>query len=237
LVQRPFYPEGESVCHTYLLHPPASIVGGDDLCVNLDFGTRAHGLVTTPAATRWCFSHGLVARMRQRATLADGATLEWLPQETLLFDGAHARLSTRIDLDGGARFFGWEVLGFGRPACGEVFLDGRIDSRFEVYRNGRPLLLERMRSGIGGIPGLRGQAAYATCIATPADPSAVDAARRALGAAADALCGATLIGDVLVCRGIAARCEPLMAAFLRLWSTLRPSVLGRVAVPPRIWHT
>jgi urease accessory protein len=235
-VQRPFYPEADGVCHTYLLHPPAGIVGGDDLRMIFELASDAHGLITTPAATRWYFSRGLEAQVRQHATLADGATLEWLPQETLLFDGAHARLATRIDLEGSARFCGWEILGLGRPACGESFVNGRIDFRFEVYRNGQPLLLERLR-GAGGLAGLRGHAACATFLATPARAPDLEAAREVLAAAPDTLCAATLIGDVLVGRGLAARCEPLMTAFAKLWSAVRPLVLGRIAVAPRIWHT
>lgn len=237
LVQRPFYPEADGVCHAYVLHPPAGIVGGDDLRMSFELEPEAHALVTTPAATRWYFSHGRDAQVVQHAALADGATLEWLPQETLLFDGAHARLATRIDLSGSARFCGWEILGLGRPACGERFLNGAIDFRFEVFRDGQPLLLERLRGGAGGLPGLRGHAACATFIATPADASALEAAREVLRAAPDTLGAATLIGDTLVARGLAARCEPLMTALAELWSAARPLILGRVAVPPRIWRT
>ena len=236
-VQRPFYPEGDGVCHTYLLHPPAGIVGGDDLRMTFELDPGTHGLITTPAATRWYFSRGVDAQAYQRATLADGATLEWLPQETLLFDGAHARLATQIYLDGSARFCGWEILGLGRPACGESFLHGRLDFRFEVFRSGQPLLLERLRGGPGGLPGLRGHAACATFLATSAETQALERAREVLKAAPDTLCAATLIGDVLVARGLAARCEPLVTTFSELWSAVRPLIVGRVAVPPRIWRT
>ena len=237
LVQRPFYPEADGVCHVYLLHPPAGIVGGDDLNMTFKLDTGAHGLITTPAATRWYFSHGLDAQVRQHAVLADGATLEWLPQETLLFDGAHARLATRIDLHGDARFCGWEILGLGRPACGERFVNGAVDFRFEIYRDGRPLVLERLRGASGGLPGLHGNAACATFLATGADTSVLEAAREVLRGASGSVCAATLIGDVLVGRGLAAQCEPLKNIFVELWSTVRPLILGRVASPPRIWHT
>jgi urease accessory protein len=236
-VQRPFYPEADGVCHTYLLHPPAGIVGGDELAMRFDLEPDAHALVTTPAATRWYFSRGLEARARQHATLADGATLEWLPQETLVFDGAHARLETRIDLAGGARFCGWEILGLGRPACGEKFRSGPIYFRFQISRAGRPLLLERRRGAHGGIAGMREHAACATFLATPAAASALDAAREVLAAVPDVLAGATLIGDLLIGRGLAAGCEPLTQTFGKLWSALRPLILGRSAVPPRIWQT
>lgn len=235
-VQRPFHPEGP-VCHTYVLHPPAGIVGGDDLRMTFALDPGAHALVTTPAATRWYFSNGREAQLAQRATVADGATLEWLPQETLLMTGAHARLATRIELAGGARFSGWEILGLGRPACDEPFRDGTIDFRFEITRDGTPLLLERLRGGADGLPGLRGHTACATFVATHADGAGVEAARAALAMASDTLGGVTLLGDLLVARAAAPRCEPLMAALAAVWTAVRPLTLGRVAAPPRIWHT
>ncbi len=236
-VQRPFYPEPDGTCHTYVLHPPAGIVGGDDLRMRFGLEAGAATLVTTPAATRWYFSKGIEARLDQHATVADGATLEWLPQETLVLTGAHARLATRIDLQGAARFCGWEILGLGRPACDEPFRDGRIDFRFEVARDGQPLLLERLRGGAHGLPGMRGHAACGTFVATGADPAIVAAARAALAAFPDTLAGVTAIGDLLIARALAPQCEPLVRAFHGLWAALRPALLGRVAVPPRIWHT
>jgi urease accessory protein len=236
-VQRPFHPEGDGVCHTYVLHPPAGIVGGDDLAMTFAVEPGAHALVTTPAATRWYFSRGREARLRQEATIAPGGRLEWLPQETLVFAGAHARLATRIALHGDARFLGWEILGLGRPACDEPFRDGRLDFRFELARDGRPLLLEHLRGGTDGVAGMRGHTTAATLLATPADDVALDAARAALAGDPEVLAGATRMGDLLAVRGLAARCEPLVRAFVRVWEAVRPLVVDRVAVVPRIWHT
>ena len=237
LIQRPFYPEGEGVCHVYLLHPPAGIVGGDDLKMTFQVEEEAHALVTTPGATRWYFSRGIDAQMQQRIRIADGAIFEWLPQESLLFDGAHAKLATRIELEGSARFCGWEILGLGRPALGECFRNGVIDFRFELFRDGRPALLERQRSGGDGLPGLQGNAACATFLTTNADLTALNLSREVFSNAEDVLCASTLIGDVLVARGLSGRCEPLTKAFSKLWSTLRPLTIGKPAVIPRIWRT
>ena len=236
LVQHPFYPEAGGVCHTYLLHPPAGIVGGDDLTLNLALEPGAHALITTPGATRWYYSRGLHAQSQLYAHVDENASLEWLPRESLLFDGAHARLATRIELCGNARLLGWEILGLGRPACGEIFEHGQLDFRFDIMRDGKPLLLERLR-GAGPIAGLREHTALASLVATPADASALEAARAVCSDAHEALCAATLIGDLLVCRGIAAQCAPLINFCTRLWSELRPGLLGRAASPPRIWRT
>ena len=236
-IQRPFYPEGEQVSHVYLLHPPAGIVGGDDLRVGSQVTQGAHALITTPGATRWHFSRGIDAQSQHVARVGPAATLEWLPQETLLFDGAHAKSATRIELEADARFCGWEILGLGRPAVGERFERGRIDFRFELFRDQRPVLLERQVAGAGGFPGLWENAACATFVSTNAAQAALAASRAILSGAPKALAASTLIGDILVVRGLAANCEPLMGLFSDLWKAVRPITIKRAASIPRIWHT
>lgn len=237
LVQRPFYPEGDDVCHAYIIHPPAGIVGGDRLGLSVTVDSGAHALLTTPGATRWYFSREKPAHFIQDLTVGAGAVLEWLPQETLLFDGAHARLATRVTLAERSRFIGWEILGLGRPACGEDYRDGTLDFRFELHRADQPLLLERLRDIGGVLPNLRGNTAVATLMALPADDAALEAARTVAATETDALSGITRIGDRLLCRAVAPHCQPILRLFHRLWSELRPRVLGRPAVAPRIWQT
>ncbi len=237
LVQRPFYPEGDDVCHAYIVHPPAGIVGGDRLGLSVTIDSGAHALLTTPGATRWYFSREKPAHCLQELSVGSGAVLEWLPQETLLFDGAHARLATRITLAERSRFIGWEILGLGRPACGEEYRNGTLDFRFELNRADQPLLLERLRDIGGVLPNLRGRTAVATLVALPADDAAVEAARTIADAEPDALSGITRIGDRLLCRTVAPHCQPVLRLFHRLWSELRPRVLGRPAIAPRIWRT
>ncbi|MBX2814016.1 MAG: urease accessory protein UreD [Myxococcales bacterium] len=236
-VQRPFYPEGDEVCHTYLLHPPAGIVGGDGLEVNLHLASGAHALLTTPGANRWYRSPRLRANVEQRAIVENDATLEWLPQETLVFDGARAQLRTCIELDSRSHFCGWEVLGFGRPACGEVYSRGTIDFGFEIFREGEPLFLERLVSLEGKIPGMLTYHACATYCATGADESVLARAREVLASIEGGMTGATLMQDLLVVRGLAPQCELLLSLFRELWKALRPYHVGRPAEIPRIWYT
>lgn len=235
-VQRPFYPESNGTCHTYLLHPPAGIVGGDELALELALEEGAAALVTTPGANRWYYTEQRPAHMNQTVRLAPGACLEWLPQETLLFDGADARVYSRVDLDPGARYFGWEIICLGRPACGEGFGNGRLDFGFDLRRDGRLLLRERIR-GDGPPPGLHGYCAFTTLVASGADEAALEIARDTCAASEDAIGGASLIDDVLICRGLAHDCAPLTQLCRSLWFGLRPLMLGRDPVAPRIWRT
>jgi urease accessory protein len=84
------YPEGDAVCHNVLVHPPGGLVGGDTLDITATVGPGAHGLLTTPGATRFYRSAGERALQRTELTLADGARLEWLPLEALCYDACQA---------------------------------------------------------------------------------------------------------------------------------------------------
>jgi urease accessory protein len=243
-VQRAFYPEG-APCHLYLLHPPGGVVGGDRLQVEADLAPGAHTLLTAPGASKFYRSAGETAELRQRFRLGDGAKLEWLPHESILFPGARLNAHTRIVLEGRARFFGWEIQSLGRPVLGERFDPGLADIGLRVEREGRPLLSERLRvdaDGSGQAPlvaasGLRGCPVLATLMATGAGPADLEAARDAWRSDAAVPTGMTLIEDVLVVRSLAHRVEPVLLGFRCLWQRLRPRLLGVEASLPRIWAT
>src|SRR5258706_11967801 len=91
-VQRAFYPEGPTVCHVYVLHPPGGVVPGDQLSFDVGVESGARALITTPAATKVYRSDGRRAVQRTRLSVAPGAALEWLPQETIVFDGPRSDL-------------------------------------------------------------------------------------------------------------------------------------------------
>jgi urease accessory protein len=240
-VQRAFYPEGTDLCHVYVLHPPGGLVAGDSLEVKVQVDAGARVLMTTPAAGKVYRGDGAtVATQRQRLAVGAGASLEWLPSETIAFDGAAVELATRVDLDQQAAFVGWEILCLGRPAAGERFERGHCRQRLELWRAGRPLCLERA-SITGGGPvldagwGLRGAPVVGTLLATAGAFSMDDV--RALGAMLPELTSATSIGEVLVCRYLGPSAERARAHFARVWNLVRPSAIGRPASAPRIWST
>ncbi len=157
-IQRPFYPEGPSgpqgnareVCHVYLLHPPGGMVGGDELRIDVRVAAGAHALCTTPAAGKAYRTTGAPVTLTQTLQVDAGGALEWLPQETIVYDGAIATLDTRVELAPGARFVGAETICFGLPARGEAFARGACRQRFSVTRGGKPLFVERGRFDGGG---------------------------------------------------------------------------------------
>jgi len=238
-VQRAFYPELAGTCHTYLVHPPGGVVGGDELDIRIEVERGAHSLLTTPAATKFYRSDGRVARQHQQATLRQ-STLEWLPQETIFFPGAKARSTTRIDLTDGARFIGWEIPCLGLPARAEYFDTGQLALDLELWRDGRPLFVDRLRIDGASVArrakcDLAGHHAIGTLLAYPADPAILTLAREVIGDQPNA--AATLVDCVLMCRALGDQAEFVKRMFIALWQAIRPQLLGCEAVLPRIWAT
>jgi urease accessory protein len=244
-VQRPFFPEGPAICHVYLLHPPGGLVPGDALTLEAHVGEGASALLTVPAATKIYRSDGRTACQIQGLSVAPGGTLEWLPQETILFDRAKARLSTRVDLAPGANFLGWDLVCFGRPACGEGFSAGSCQQTLEVWRGDRPLLIERARYDgdvLSAAYGLRGMPVVATFLACgPAlnkdtIPGLLESLRAMKPDGSDLL-SVTALGDLLVFRYLGGNVEHARQHLENAWRHVRPVLLSRPASPPRVWST
>ena len=240
-VQRPFYPEGE-VCHTYILHPPAGMVGGDSLDTRVDVGAGASALITTPASAKVYRSLGPSASVGQRLAVAAGGTLEWLPQDTILFGGSRASMETDIRLEQGARFIGWEVLSLGRPRSGDDYRAGAWRQRTRLFVDGEPQLIDRQAWQAGDAQlqapwGLGGNRVAATFLLYPANAETLTRTREWILAAQRLRMAATLLADVLVVRALGNDAAAMRDALAELWSALREGALGRVGCAPRIWAT
>ena len=242
MVQRPFYPQGELGCHLYILHPPGGLVAGDGLTVTARLHPGARALLTTPAAGKIYRSPGPQAQVEQRLMVDTGAALEWLPLETIVYDQARAHLRTRVELAEGAAYLGWEIICLGLPASAQPFRAGLVRQDLELWRQGRPLLLERGRYQ-GGSPaleapwGLAGRWVSGTMVATGCDAELLAAVRRGASEVdQQGQFAATLISGLIVCRYLGWEAEAARAYFLRAWESLRPAVMGQPANVPRIWR-
>ena len=243
-VQKPLYPEGEAVCHAIVLHPPSGIAGGDELEIDVTVGQGAHALLTTPGAGKWYRSAGAWASQRLGFTVDAHGTLEWLPQETIVFDAARAAMDSTIDLDAEARFIGMDVLCLGRRASGEGFGNGALHLATRVRRAGQPIWLERGRlegsSGLLGSPaGLAGFSVSGTLLAVAPhiEPGLLAACREVPALESGARHGLTQLPDMLVARYLGHSSEAARHWFFALWQVLRPALIGREAQRPRIWST
>jgi urease accessory protein len=250
VVQRSFHPEGQSAgdpCHVYLVHPPGGVVGGDELRLDVQVDPGAHALITTPAATKFYRCEHRVSSQVQELHAA-GATLEWLPQENIFYRGADVRTATRVHVGARSKFIGWEINCLGLPARGEPFDSGRLSLDLELWRDAPdaremgtvPIFVDRLRlrgssAARGAVWGLAGQEAVGTLLATPARHEHVESVRGLVTRLP--LSAVSLVDGVLVLRAMAPQAEALRHLFIAAWRALRPGIIGREAVDPRIWAT
>ena len=238
-VQKHLYAEGPQVCQHIIVHPPGGIAGGDRLEVRASVGPNAWAQLTSPGAAKW-YRAASPAYQQLDLQVAAGATLEWLPQETIVFSAAQAELKTSIELQGDARLFYWDVVALGRPASGERFEQGHFQAQLEIRRDGQLLWHERQRivgaDGLLDSPiGLDGQPVFATLLVTgEIDSELLQACRSLPNPVRGDL---TQLPGLLVARCLAS--ETLLARgwLIDLWTLLRPALLGREALAPRIWNT
>jgi urease accessory protein len=241
-LQRPFYPEGD-ICHSYLLHPPGGVVGGDKLKIRLRTAVGAHCLITTPGATKFYLSKAdLSSEQSQIISVAEDSIVEWLPQQNIFFPGARSSLNTQINIAPGGKFVGWEMHCFGRPANNETFHSGSISSRTEISIDGELRLVEQLftedSSLIESASGLRGRAMQGSLIAAPCSQDQCQQLERILHSYhyPDSI-GLTLVDEVLVIRVLGDQIEPILETFTQLWSQLRTQWIEKQPCPPRIWDT
>lgn len=242
VVQKTLHPEGEAVCHAIVVHPPAGIAGGDDLGIGVRAGDGAHLLLTTPGAGKWYRSPGAWARQRVAIEAAPGSCVEWLPQETILYDGSFADMFWEARITGDARLVAWDILCLGRTGSGERYASGHARLEMRVLRDGRLAWLERGRLEPHSLlaesaAGLGGRSVVGTMVA----------ADRAFGDELVAACRAvapregegavTRLPGLLVARYRGDESEAAREYFAVLWHHVRPAVAGREAVTPRIWRT
>ena len=242
VVQKPLYPEGDAICQSIVVHPPAGIVGGDRLALEVAVGAGAWAQLTTPGATKWYRSAGALAQQSLAFTVGAGATFEWLPQETIVFDGALAALETRVVLHRDALFLGWEIVCLGRRLAGEAFRRGHLRQEVVIVRDGRRQWTERallagdgplLRAGVG----LNGESVFGTFLAAAPQVSAdlVLACREVTCDNGEV--AITRLPGLLLGRYRGASPESARQYFAALWARTRRVLTERVAVPPRIWKT
>ncbi|MEF8735186.1 MAG: urease accessory protein UreD [Candidatus Accumulibacter necessarius] len=205
-------PGRSAVCHAIVLHPPGGIAGGDRLEISVA-AAPAHALLTTPGAGKWYRSGGRQAQQSLTVRVAREAVVEWLPQETIVFDGAEATMHSRIELAAGGVFCGWEILCLGRTAAGERFSYGRPGPG-DADREGRAAVVARTRSALRRLAlarsGRRSGRPAGECDAAARRPDGrarVARGLRALPVADGLLTGVTALPELLVARCLAPGAE------------------------------
>ncbi len=240
------YPEGNTIAHAVLVHPPGGLVGGDRLDIDLDVQPGSHLLVTTPAATRFYRSIAGEAAQVVHARVGEGARLEWVPQETLAYHACVGRNEVRLSLAPGASLFATEVLGLGLPAAGQAFDTGRLLQHLEIEgqwldRGWLDAADKALLDGPCGLAGHRvlGTLAYAQTAALADAETLLNDSRELL--AEVPLSGATHLagprGAVLLVRVVGDEVEAVTMALRRVRALWRDRLWGLRTADPRIWAT
>lgn len=242
------YPEGASICHNVLVHPPGGLVGGDTLAIALHVGPAAHGLLTTPGATRFYRSLGEPARQYLHARLAAGARLEWLPLETIAYNQCQAMNQSVFELAPGAELMGWDVTALGLPQAQQPFETGLFQQHLEVpgvwLEQGRIDTRDaRLLDGPLGLAGRRCLATLFFVAGTPLERARREAALETARALIEAhalreTAGATSPHpQVLVVRALAPLVEPALELLKSVRAAWRQQLWQLEASAPRVWNT
>lgn len=242
-VQRPFYPE-DGVCHSVVLHTAGGIVGGDRNWLSFHLQPNAQALITTATASKIYRSDGMQAVQNMQVQVDADACLEWLPQETIVFDGAIYRQNLQVELAPGARLLSWEITRFGRTARGERFLTGDWKSHTEVWQQGLPLWIDRQwlpggekiidsPHGLAGFP-IVGSLAW---IGQAVEPEIVEKSRVLWQKhSSNSQAGVTCLPRGLLCRYRGSSTTEVRDWFTEVWQLLRSQLLEKSICPPRVWQ-
>lgn len=250
VIQKPLYPEGEMICHGIIIHPPGGVAGGDELTLSATLAANTSVLLTTPGAGKWYKANGDSASQHLRFDLAENSTLEWLPQENILFDASQVKFSTDVHLAKEANYAAWEILCFGRLAKGERWNAGYINQNLIIRREQKVIWNEclAVQANDRFFNSLIGMAGNAVCasfvIAAGAIPVELvtqcqQIEMQNLGHEYDrqARYGVSALPQVFSARYIGMSTTAARAYFENIWHILRPWYLNRPAVRPRIWNT
>jgi len=226
-----------------MLTTSGGLAGGDRIAANIVAGAGTRALVTTQAAEKVYRARAENTAFSAEITVGAGAWLEWLPQETILFDGARFRRETRIDLAGDAQLLAAEIVVFGRAARGERLAAGHYLDRWRVSLDGRLVWRDAVgwdddpAAAIAHPAGFAGAGAMATVVYAGASaPQHLASARSAL-ATARGRAAATVVNGLLVARFLADRAQILRSDLAQLWCTLRQEAGNLPPVLPRTWYT
>ena len=208
-------------CETIIVNTAGGIVAGDQLAVSIDLGANADATVSSVAAEKVYRSAGPEASITTRLAVAPGARLAWIPQETILFDGARLARRVEIDVAADARLVVAEILVLGRLARGETAISGALRDDWRVRRDGRLVFAEatRLDGAIGALldrPALGGgaRAIALMLVAAPDGAALVEPLRAAFAPHAAVEAGVSARDGIVVARALAASPERLRAAMI-----------------------
>ena len=237
-------PENPAVPVAVLVTTSGGLVGGDRLAIAATVGDGAAALVTSQSAEKVYRSTGRDCRVDVELTVGAGAWMEWLPHETILFEGSRLRRRIVADIAPRGSLMAGECLVFGRTARGERLSYGLARDAWEVRRDGRLVWADALHldgdlaRAIADPAGFAGAVACATLVYVADDAAErIELARGLLPANDDGglRTGATIVNGVLVVRWLGQDAFALRAAFAGFWAAFRRRVGGGADGLARLW--
>jgi urease accessory protein len=219
------------------------LVGGDTLAVDVSVGDGAAAVAIGQAAEKVYRSTGSDSTVDVSLDVGSGAWLEWLPQETILFNGARLVRRTVANVDPAGRLLAGECVVFGRLASGEIMERGLVSDRWEIRIGGRLEWADALRvendivAALDNPAGFGGARAYATAVYVGADAKDhLSVAKELTADCADVRAGATCRGQVLIARWLGAEPLAVRRGFERYWIGLREAAGGYTERLSRLWY-
>lgn len=249
LVQKSLYPEGPTICHATILHPPSGIAGGDELSIDVTVHEAAHAVLTTPGATRWYKANGKPASQTVTLRVDADARLDWLPLENLIFEQADASNDTHIHLAAGAYAFGWDCHQLGSVVAQGHWQAGKIALHSTLHYDGKLVWTEagqidaqhpiRHRSaGLAHFPIMATVWSVGPAIAAQEIEQLTERLpwtdKLRAGASQISLDAST---SLILVRLLGTHAEAVRQLMITCWQHLRPLHLGIAASPLRLWRT
>jgi len=256
-VQKAFYPEGRDCAHIYLLHPPAGIVSGDELRISVHIQKAAHLLFTTPGAGRFY-------RARTNLDIGDTkqaqitkfnieaeAKCENFPQETIVYEGADGFNTVDIKLTSSSVYLGWDITCLGLPDSNQPFNEGKYCQLNRLFCDDKLIYHDRIALSpanqlLTHPAGLANNSVFATFLVYAPEKLVNKQLRSDLVALlrnkmieknAQTKISITDIDGLLVIRYLGAHAQQCKQLFIVMWEILRPELMNKAAIQPRIWHT
>lgn len=236
-------PSAGDLPEAVLVTTSGGLVGGDRLRIEIEAGPDAGALVTSQAAEKVYRSLGPEVEIDVALTLAAGAWLEWLPQETILFDGSRLRRRITLDLAPSARLLAVDMIVFGRQAHGEDLRSGLLVDAWRLHRGGRLCWADGLRlegdlqQPLAAPFALAGARAMATLILVASDADVGLSEIRAIPPIEPSRWGATSLPGVLIARGLSIDPSALRRQLGERVARLREVVGGLPRRLPTAWWT
>jgi urease accessory protein len=245
---------GQTRLDAMIVHPPGGLAAGDSLRLRIDLEEGARVRSSTPGSQKWYRGR---ASASTHIRVARGAQLEWLPQPSIVYDGAFVDQSLRVDLDADCAMVGSECLVLGRRSMGERFANGWLRQSIRINRAGRPVWQEFTDAAAdaplwGASAGWAGRVVCASVWAigghgaTWDEAALVDqwratvttATGQGTGQDGRLLGGATCMAPgIVLAKILGDEADTVSALAQQLWALARPPVLGEAAQAMRIWAT